>query len=1066
MNIPFTKKQLVKWAGTQVVRDAENLVKRKVVLEANYDPPRIQGSILWNNRALHTSLRILPDGHVENRCPCYTNRERGMVCAHVIALALHLVQRAADPLRERKHMEEQRRAARIGAIDEARYIQRAKVGAPGAEPATLRVTLGADLKEGFQRDAIPVFCEIESRHRRCPLDQAPRTTRYALAQADEALLFVLEDISGGPACARLELTPFDFLNVLHLLKGRALDRASGPSIAVHSTPAPASLKISLDDATGMLELCAQARTPVPADESALYIVAGRNGWLYTADHLWPLDTVLPLPYHAVYEAPVRLPREQAVRFMMRELPRLAETIPVDTTLSADMFTVEPAAPKFRLDIKGSPASLSATLHARYAPVELVAGKPDAREPFAIPDPDDLFRYTGRHLAAEKKALAHLSRTGFQGEVGDALSSIVGKRHVLNFLGGHLPALRRLGWQVDIRGRVAAYMESLDFATPVVHIDDPSPESSWFEVGFDFEDRQGQSLSPSEVQLAIRKGEAFLQKNGRTVLVDTDMVESMGDVFSDCASGEAASAGKFRLNNVYAPFVKSSLDALDGVDIEDTPAWRQRARQYNRQERIEPVVLCASMERTLRPYQKEGVQWLYFLDRNGFNGILADEMGLGKTVQTLAWIQHRRQQASATRPALIVCPTSMVENWAEEIAQFVPDLQCLILTGAEREKKRERLAQTDIAITSYAILRRDLDAYVAQPFSLVALDEAQHIKNRSTQNAVAAKSLNADRKLVLTGTPVENSVSDLWSIMDFLMPGFLGSHEHFREKYERPVSRNDAEGELAQTKLRRKLHPFLLRRLKSHVARDLPEKIHKIASCSLSADQRVVYEEILKNSRRKISDLVATHGFQRARMQILATLMRLRQACCHLDLLKLPGLHPQYPSAKMELFFELLDEAMDGDHRVLVFSQFTTMLKILRDEIDARGLRHCYLDGATKNRMDVVRQFNGRPDIPVFLISLKAGGVGLNLTGADTVVHFDPWWNPAVEDQATDRAHRIGQKKTVYCLKLITKNTVEEKVLALQKKKQAVIDATISAESADAAVMKSLAWEDIQDILTL
>lgn len=388
---------------------------------------------------------------------------------------------------------------------------------------------------------------------------------------------------------------------------------------------------------------------------------------------------------------------------------------------------------------------------------------------------------------------------------------------------------------------------------------------------------------------------------------------------------------------------------------------------------------------------------------------------------------------------------------------------LTISGADRHAKWGEVPTAQLVVTSYALLRRDIEQYLAYEFSAVILDEAQHIKNKSTQNAIAAKRLKARHRLVLTGTPMENSVSDLWSIMDFLMPGYLGPHDTFRANYELPIMAGGPESEIPQAKLRRKLNPFLLRRLKTDVARDLPSKIEKLAWCSLSPDQAIVYKQLLESSQRRIFDLVAAQGFQRSRMEILKTLLRLRQVSCHLDLLKLPDLQAKQPSAKMDLFFELMDQACDGGHRVLVFSQFVSMLTILRGELDKRGLRYCYLDGQTENRQEVVHTFNRDRGIPVFLISLKAGGSGLNLTGADMVIHFDPWWNPAVEDQATDRAHRIGQKRTVYSVKLITRGTVEEKVLELQKRKKAVIDATLES---DVQVMGKLTWDDVQELLSL
>jgi superfamily II DNA or RNA helicase len=1061
---PITRKILVDWAGAQVVHDAETLVERGQVVEAEYEPPLIKGAVLWNNRQIKTAMELMPDGHVESHCPCYATRERGIICPHVIALGLLLIKRATDPQRDAKYQAELRRSSRLASIPETEYLRRVPSDTLGAVSARLLVTLDPGWQDAFRKGGVPVSCAIEYRDRREPLDAAPKNLPFTFTRPDENLLFVLEDISAGPAKGRLELAPFDFLNVVKLHEGRELSCADGTAVTVNKPPVTSYLQMDLDRENGELILILHTELPfLRPGEFPSYLVSNKVGWAFGAGNLWPLANVLPGPYHAIYAEPITLCRAEVLRFLKHELATLSTHIRIESDITLDLFSIDPAAPRFILRVKGSPASLSAVLLAAYGDIELVAGKPDPREHFAIPDPGDLMRYTVRNPKEEQKALQLLSATGFKGEVGDALPSIVGRREVLNFLGTQQQTLRRRGWRIEMDGRVVPFADTLTCATPVVRIAD-SAGAGWFDVGFGFDDNQGVSLSPSEVHQAIRKGESFVEKNGRVVLIDTDAVSALLDVFSDCESQESPDSGHFRLDGIYAPFVKSSLDALDGVDVEDSPAWRAKSGQHNRTVRIEPAPVDPRLAEILRPYQKEGVDWLYFLERSGFAGILADEMGLGKTVQTLVWLDLKRQAAPAPQPpALIVCPTSIVENWAEEIARFTPARKALVLTGSERHTRWEELPGADIAITSYAILRRDLDQYLEHEFSAIVLDEAQHIKNRSTQNAIAAKKLRATHRLVLTGTPIENSVSDLWSIMDFLMPGYLGRHDAFRQNYELPISRGGPDSELSQLKLRRKLHPFLLRRLKTDVARDLPPKIEKISSCSLSGDQKMVYDELLRSSRTRIADMVAKMGFQKCRMEILTTLTRLRQVCCHLDLLKNPNLKSGFPSAKMDLFFELLDEAVDGGHRVLIFSQFVSMLQILQAEMDKRQLAYCYLDGSTQNRMEVVHNFNTQRDIPAFLISLKAGGTGLNLTGADMVVHFDPWWNPAVEDQATDRAHRIGQKRTVYCIKLITKGTVEEKVLALQKKKQAVIDATLRT---DEGVMETLSWDDVQELLSL
>jgi SNF2 family DNA or RNA helicase len=424
----------------------------------------------------------------------------------------------------------------------------------------------------------------------------------------------------------------------------------------------------------------------------------------------------------------------------------------------------------------------------------------------------------------------------------------------------------------------------------------------------------------------------------------------------------------------------------------------------------------------------------------------------------------------------------VFNWAAEAARFIPDLKVLRLHGSDRHRLFAQIPQSDLVITSYALVRRDLDALRQHSFDTVVLDEAQHIKNRTTQNAQAVKSLRSSHRLVLTGTPLENSVLDLWSIFDFLMPGYLGNADDFRERYELPIARERDTATMAR--LARRVRPFLLRRLKKEVAADLPPRLEQVSYCELTEEQASVYEQLLSATRKEVEQAVGAQGLAKSRMLVLTALLRLRQACCDLRLLKLPATAsdddpvessntptiatpkpPEPPtegtSGKFQMFGELLDEVIDGGHRALVFSQFTSMLRLLREELDRRGLGYCYLDGTTRDRAAVVERFQKESSIPVFLISLKAGGVGLNLTGADTVIHFDPWWNPAVEDQATDRAHRIGQTRVVTAYKLITRGTVEEKILALQQRKRDLIAATLTGED---VFTNSLGWDEIQELL--
>ncbi len=472
-----------------------------------------------------------------------------------------------------------------------------------------------------------------------------------------------------------------------------------------------------------------------------------------------------------------------------------------------------------------------------------------------------------------------------------------------------------------------------------------------------------------------------------------------------------------------------------------------------------------------------------------------------------------QTPGLRNPKLVVCPTSLVHNWVAEAAKFTPQLKVLALHGPERHERFAGIPQADLVVTSYALIRRDAERYAGIEFDTVILDEAQHIKNRQTQNAQAVKVVRARHRLVLTGTPMENSVLDLWSIFDFLMPGYLGSAQDFRERYEVPITREKNPD--AQTRLSRRLRPFLLRRLKREVAADLPAKLEQVSYCELTDDQRAVYQQVIEASRKEVLDAVGAQALARSRMVVLNALLRLRQVCCDLRLLGLaetaeaapastgegrvemecwsngvlgsptvptshysntPSLqHPitptlQHPitpslqspsSGKLDVFGELLEEVIDGGHRALVFSQFTRMLALLKETLTAQGIEFCYLDGSTADRAQVVERFQKTPTIPVFLISLKAGGVGLNLTGADTVIHFDPWWNPAVETQATDRAHRIGQTRVVTSYKLIARDTIEEKILQLQQRKRETIAATLGGEE---QLAEALSWEEIQALL--
>lgn len=467
----------------------------------------------------------------------------------------------------------------------------------------------------------------------------------------------------------------------------------------------------------------------------------------------------------------------------------------------------------------------------------------------------------------------------------------------------------------------------------------------------------------------------------------------------------------------------------------------------------------SVKADLREYQKRGYTWLHFMYTYGLNGILADDMGLGKTLQSLTLLQRAKDE-KGRKPSLVVAPTSVVFNWEDEIKKFTPDLKALNFTGATRHSLLNKFNSNDVIITSYALLRRDIEHLKKYDFRYILLDESQKIKNHQSLTANVSKQLRSNHRLALSGTPIENRLSELWSVFDFLMPTFLYDHKEFKYKYSQPIEEQNNKD--AERRLKKQVYPFILRRLKQNVAKDLPDKLEFLSYCEMLPEQQDIYLDVLDYTREEIFRKIERDGFAKSQMSILSALLRLRQICCHPVLIGDVTKAQVRNSGKFEQLKDMIKEVIDQGHRILLFSQFVTMLEIIKEWLVEEGIKHEYLTGATKNRKEAVDRFNNNDNIPIFLISLKAGGTGLNLTGADYVIHYDPWWNPAVEDQATDRAHRIGQTKKVFVYRMITKGTVEEKMVKLQEKKRDLIDSVITV---DTSLGKILTYEDLKDILT-
>jgi len=448
----------------------------------------------------------------------------------------------------------------------------------------------------------------------------------------------------------------------------------------------------------------------------------------------------------------------------------------------------------------------------------------------------------------------------------------------------------------------------------------------------------------------------------------------------------------------------------------------------------------SMKLVLRNYQKTGYQWLRTIAAYGFGGILADDMGLGKTIQVLALLLSQKNESTEHRLSLVVCPSSLVLNWESEANRFTPELRTLAIAGSapQRAELLQTAGDVDLIITSYDSLKRDVENYQGMQFEYEMIDEAQYVKNHNTQNAKAVKAVKSRVRFALTGTPVENSLAELWSIYDFLMPGYLFSYGKFRKKLEVPIVRSNEKG--AVEKLRKLVQPFILRRMKKDVLKELPEKTETVLFAEMTQEQEKLYLANVALTKQELTREFEAGESGENKFMILAMLTKLRQICCDPSLL-----YENYQggSAKLELCMELVESCVEGGHKLLLFSQFTSMLQIIEQKLQAAGIAFYKLTGSTKTseRLGMVNAFNA-DQTPVFLISLKAGGTGLNLTGADVVIHYDPWWNVSAQNQATDRVHRIGQKKNVQIYKLISKKTIEEKILKMQQEKAELADKII------------------------
>ena len=745
------------------------------------------------------------------------------------------------------------------------------------------------------------------------------------------------------------------------------------------------------------------------------------------------------------------PMNELPRVIMQGLPKIALEVGGELPELSQIADVVDLDPTFRMRAGGSLVEAQVQLFAAYGDHEIAVRADGISLPVIVQPPEEgskRARCIRVDIAAQQAAAVRLTSLGLRAdESGQGF--IASSDAAIRFWSEGLAQLPE-EWDLFVPEDL---VDTQVRSKPIGVFAKVTSGMDWLNVKVSYES-EGVSVDRDELRRCLMQGKKFVRlDDGSFAAFDPDAVRAMMDREIELIT----SAGKNgRIPLAQAGRIQELLQHAVGSSVAGSA--RELFQKLASIDEIEKTKKPRALKASLRPYQEAGLSWLKFVHDIGSGGVLADDMGLGKTVQTIALFLAVKQEEKHLR-ALIVAPTSVVTNWERELERFAPTLSVALWHGADRKDQADAVADAEVVITSYALLRRDEEFLSKLDLSYAVLDEAQHIKNPMSATAAAAKRLRSKRRLALTGTPIENRLSEIWSIFDFVSPGLLGPLEKFEARFSRPIESGDYK---AAQRLRAVIHPFILRRTKQEVAKDLPEKIETDQICDLTGEQRALYQQVAREVKAQVLGEVERVGLAKSQIQILAGITKLRQAACDPRLLGLPREFSDEDSGKLVALRELISNAVEGGHKVLIFSQFVMMLKIIERAMKDDGIPYEYLDGSTKDRQERVERFQQDPSVPVFLISLKAGGTGLNLTAADTVIHFDPWWNPAVEQQATDRAHRIGQTKVVTAYRLVAAGTIEEKILLLKDKKRELVASVLSE---DAGGAKKLTKSDLEDLFS-
>lgn len=1055
--------------------------KRKVVgnlkVAQGLATARIKGS---DAEPYSTKIELGGEG-ISSECSCPAFQKTGHHCKHVAALLITVRNqaRAQQPRREPPAAPNSTSSNREAKASRRR--ERRRRGAPAngraVEPATgsvngastgLKAWLAPD--NGKRARALEyrvhvraggltvTVLDVESRAPVLPSSAAALQATTPTADRN-ALRLLSRFESGNPRHPAVDVRGEDVADLLPQLKGRT----------VLLEPALMQLRFANEALTPRFDLelvkedTVLAKASFESKSTPRRFALASGGWFegnpgwhldVTEGMAWPLDERLsPASLRRLLRSPTTAePIERLLDLITTVLPRLSlelgSSLP-DLSLVADVVDLSP---QFRLRAGGSVVHAEVSLRAAYGDLEVEVRADGISPPVLVQPPEKGSQRATcirTDIVAQQNAVQGLLDLGLRpGEEGDGF--LAEGQAAIKFWAEGIQSLPK-SWDLYVPEELVGVRVS---SRPLEMHAKVSSGVDWLSVQIAWESG-GVGVDRREIERCLREGKKYVRLSDNSYApLDARQVQAMVDREVELLAS-AGKTGKLPLSQ--AGRVQELLSQVPDAKV--SVATKALFKKLATLSEIKQVKKPRTLRATLRPYQEEGLSWLKFIHELGTGAILADDMGLGKTIQTIALLLLVKQERKALH-ALIVAPTSVVGNWKREIEKFAKSLSTTLWHGSNRHDFQHELAESNVIITSYSLLRRDVEMFKSLQLDYLILDEAQAIKNPQSATAHAAKQLSPAHRLALTGTPIENRLTEIWSIFDFVSPGLLPPLQAFEQKYSRPIDQGDAK---AAARLRAAIHPFILRRTKIEVAKDLPPKIESDKVIDLTLDQRAVYGQVLREVRAQVLGELERVGLAKSQLHILAGLTKLRQAACDPRLLGLPREFSHSDSAKLVALRELVEEAESGGHKVLVFSQFVSMLKLIRAALDEDKVRYEYLDGSTQDRTERIERFQTDPTVAVFLISLKAGGSGLNLTAADTVIHFDPWWNPAVEDQASDRAHRIGQHRVVTVYRLVAAGTIEEKILQLKEKKRELVSSVLSEDSGGG---KKLTRSDLDELFRL